>query len=473
MTWFSIFVCLVAMAAPRPRVIAGLREPVNSLNPFAPTTIDGYRVGGLIYEPLARVNPRTNALEPWLARRWSHHGRSLRVELRANVNFHDGHALGAGDVVQTLARFRDPANQGATWLPLWQGITHARAVGPRRVEFTAARWTYEGVRNLLTNLRVQPAHRPAKDLVGTGPFQSSGPGLVFTAHDGWWHAPRPNFDLTFKTIGDESLARAMVQRGELDFFPVTNPGPGVREAGRGEGFWIDLNLRRPPFDDALVREALLLLWDRGDLNQKIFDGRRAPALDAFDPATPYYPTGRAVAFDPDRAEALLIKAGLVKSEGRWRRGERALDFELLVADPAQDRWATLLQTALKSRGITMSIKRRALDGEWWRTLRSGAFDAAAGGGAPSIEVNADAWASDGAYNVHGLRDQALDELLIKQNQEFVPARRTRREGRMIEIVRAHRAQLPGLFTSKRLFLTTPRLRIDDANPDDPAAWRVD
>ena len=451
---------------------------MTNLSPFTPATIEGYRVGSLIFEPLARVDPVTDEMTPWLAKRWTRlpHGRGVRVELRAGVTFHDGRALDAAAVAGTLEAFRDPKNKAATWQPLWAGIIRARVTGPLVVEFDTERLSVEGLRNLLTGLRILPAHRPAADLVGTGPFRAptwSGGRIELQPNSGWWRGSPPDFDLTFRPVADAGLARDLVGRGELDAYALgAVSDAGAIQAGPGEGVWLDLNVRREPFTDPNVRRALLRAWDRADLNQKIFGGRRRVALDTFDPRAPWYPGGAAVAFDPARARRELRRAGWVAREGGLHRGARAFAFEVLVSSNEQERWVSLLQRSFGEVGVTVTTKRTAMDGAWWRRLRAGDFDAAAGGGRPAPAVNADAWSSRGAYNLAGWTSAALDRLLARLDFEFDPRRRRSLERAAVKLIRDDVVQLPGLIAPRGRWLISPRLTVDPDAPEDAWRWRV-
>ena len=80
-----------------------------SLNPFTATDADSWKVIPLVYDSLARIDPVSLMPAPWAAQSWSISGSTLSVTLRSDLEFHDGSALSAADVVYSYNRYKDPA----------------------------------------------------------------------------------------------------------------------------------------------------------------------------------------------------------------------------------------------------------------------------------------------------------------------------------------------------------------------------
>jgi ABC-type transport system substrate-binding protein len=112
------------------------------------------------------------------------------------------------------------------------------------------------------------------------------------------------------------------EAGELDVIDVTYAPPGeimhMRQRSPGQYLavpqlstcYVGFVTTRPPFDNALVRRALVLATDRETLADVQLQGQVPPALGGFiPPAMPGHSPGIGLAYDPERARDLLAEAG--------------------------------------------------------------------------------------------------------------------------------------------------------------------
>lgn len=484
-----------------PRVIVGIPTQVTSLDPFQLTGIDTYQATGNVLEPLVRVNPKTKELIPCLAKSWSvdQKKRVIRVKLRAGVEFQNGEKLTAEDVRFTFEAFANPQYKGAIWAAMWEGIASVQVVDPLTVEFQMKDLKYLTFENVMTNLRILPksfyspydSEKFRTQICGTGPFRllrfHPGQSIEFKPNDEYWGESTLKALLTIKTVAETRLAEQMMEKGDLDEYPIFSSVDGTKldekflyrsKATLGEGLWIDLNLRRELFTDLRVRQALLLLWNRSHLSEKLFDNKLELALDTFSPKVPYYPKGKPLPYDLKKARALLKAAGWADSNqdavlDRQVSGHRQdFRFQILIQGTESERWVSLYQSEALKLGIRVDIQRIEGDSQFWKALKDGKFDAVAGTGGVSESPHASTWRSGGFYNFSGYHNAKVDQNIDLLEKEFDLKIRHQLETKIIAQIRADVPQIPGLYSPNQYLLVSPRVQVDDAFPLLIWHWRL-
>ena len=91
-------------------LIATLRSEPPTFNRYTGNTYATVLVNDLTQARLVRINQLTQAVEPWLADRWtrSADGRLYTLHLREDVVFSDGHPFTADDVAFSFNAAREP-----------------------------------------------------------------------------------------------------------------------------------------------------------------------------------------------------------------------------------------------------------------------------------------------------------------------------------------------------------------------------
>jgi len=388
-------------------------QAATLLNPhFAVGTKDteGCRI---FYEPLAAWDPDGN-LVPVLAAEIpdfenggvAADGTSVTWKLKKGVEWHDGRAFSADDVVFNWEYASDPATAAVTIgnyrdakvekidpltvrvrfekpTPFWAGLFVAGGgmIIPKHL-FAP----YRGA-----NSRGAPANLKP---VGTGPYRfvEFRPGdLVKGERNPFYHVPnRPFFDtIELKGGGDAvSAARAVIQTGEYDYawnmqvedeilLKLENAGnaKGRAEIVRSRAMehiqlnsadpWTEVDGERanpttkhPLLGDSAVRQALSLLVDRASVERHIY-GRTAVATGNFlNNPERFVSKNTKWEFNVDKANRLLEEAG-------WKRGSdgiRAKDgkqlklvFQTSINAPRQKTQAIIKQACQKA-GIDLELK---------------------------------------------------------------------------------------------------------------------
>ena len=341
-----------ADAVPGGTLVFAASQPPKSLNNYLDNNTFSEQVFGALYDSLLGSDPLTADFVPGIASRWtlSDDQRVFTFEIDPAAQWSDGRPIRAVDVKWTFDRLMDPASLTGPFKVGLETFTNIppQILDERTIRFTAseAHW-----RNLLVlgGIQVLPAHVFSNaDFnkinfefpVVSGPYRLGGMKenieLRLERRTDWWQRRRPstrgllNFQtLTYRFFAEQENAFEAFQKGELDVYPVYMSRLWNKEAV-GEKFdrhWIvkqrvrnhhpvgfqgfAMNVRRPPFDDLRVRQALALLLNRDQLNRTMMFNayflHRSYFEDLYDSAHPC--TNALVMFDPGKDAALLREAG--------------------------------------------------------------------------------------------------------------------------------------------------------------------
>ena len=191
-------------------------------------------------------------------------------------------------------------------------------------------------------------------------------------------------------LEDRSAALRRFQAGEIDSYPdaPADQIPFIREHFNSEFhiapslgvFYLAFNTRKPPFDDARVRNALSMTIDRDFLADKIWGGAMLPAVSLVPPGIDNY--GKPVepefaALAPidadDQAKDLLRQAG-------YGAGGKPLNVEIRF-NTSENNKATAVAIAdmWKPLGVTTSLVNTDLKTHYALLRSGGDYDVARGG----------------------------------------------------------------------------------------------
>lgn len=364
-------------------VVAADTEPRN-LNPAIVASNGVFFVASKIVEPLAEMDH--SGLRPLLATGWEGgaDGLSFTLRLREGVVFHDGAPFTSADVAfSALEVWKPLGNLGRAVFGNLSGVdtpdphtailrfavpTPAQLVENALPALTAVlpRHLYEGKDIMANPLNLAP--------VGTGPFvwDLSRPG-EFTRlrrNDRYWDEGRPYLDeIVYRVLPDAASKAAALETGEIDlvaFSAVPRTDLARLDAladvtvvrGGYEGITylvtVEMNHRRAPLGNPLVRKAIAHAIDRSFIAEAIFlgDARETAGLIPETGAPFYTADAPAYPFDTARAEALLDEAG-------YPRGADGTRFALTLRpapwfDETRAAGAVVAQ-ALEAVGIDVTL----------------------------------------------------------------------------------------------------------------------
>jgi peptide/nickel transport system substrate-binding protein len=306
---------------------------------FDPTICSGQncsRATEPLYEGLTRFDASVN-VQPCLATSWENPDPQTWVfHLRQGVKFHDGSAMTADDVKYSLDRVLDPKTPGSN-RPYYETIQEVQVVDPATVKLVLNR-PYTPLLGALASgtgagiiskawgeaQAAQGTTDFATAEMGTGPFKLtdyvSGDHFTFTKFADYWDTQPGINTITFKILSETAARVAALQAGTVDYAPLDATSAAQLQGNTNvtvyeiQGFTMPVsihNLRRKPYDDPRVRQAIAIGVDRQEVIQKVFNGKATltgPVMTGF--ADWFIPVDQ-LPYTVDRAKAksLLAEAG--------------------------------------------------------------------------------------------------------------------------------------------------------------------
>jgi len=196
--------------------------------------------------------------------------------------------------------------------------------------------------------------------------------------------------------------------------------------------YLGFNLKRKPFDDIRVRQAINYAVNKQELIDGVLLGLGEPVSSPYKPGTRWTnPDLAPYPYDPDKALALLKEAGYVDrdSEGYLLKDGKRLAFEMLTNQNKQrEMSAVLIQRRLKEIGIDAKIRVLEWASFVGRFIKTGEFDAVVLGWSLSLDPDQySIWHSSqqapGQFNFIGYNNPEVDRLLEQGRLELNPDKR--------------------------------------------------
>lgn len=400
-----------------------------------------------LYVTLARYDSAL-APSPYLASswEWSPDRRALTLHLVPGLRWHDDSLTTARDVAFTLDAARDPATGywRAADLSAIDSV-HVRDDVTAVVHYSGPQPAFPLV---LCELPIAPAHllaaTPHPELrrakfnlapVGNGPFRfverSAGARWVFKRNDDFpatLGGPPRLAGLVVSVVDEPTTKFAGLASGDLD---VAGIAPTMAQlASRDRAMrvvdypilfstGITFNVRKPPFDDRRVRQAISASIDRARIVNAALAGYGTPASGPVPPESPLA-LRLPPAHDPRRADSLFDAAGLTRSgTGPRMRNGKPFELDLWTVGSGDNALEQLVQADLASRGVRVNIRQVEM-GTFLTAARAKnkEFDALVSGvpGDVSLAFLASMFESrqaGGSLDYSGFHDTRLDSLFTR------------------------------------------------------------
>ena len=400
-----------------------------------PVTLDPHFMGSffeiyaqyLIHEPLLTILPDLS-IEPGLASYEIVDPTTYDFTLREGLTFHDGTPLDAEAVKWNFDRMLDP-EQGSPRGSDLGPIDAVEVTGDLtfRVTFTEPFAPFLSVLTNRAGIMVSPTavEEMGEDFataaVGAGPFEvvswTKNDQLQLERFDDYWREGQPLLDtVTVRPIPDETVRLANLRSGTIqliDSVPAQSFAQLEADADidtyetSGLGFnAFSLNVTAEPFDDPVVRRALMRAVDPEIVQRIVFFDTGSVASGPIPPSMEWAhdPDFDPHAFDPEGARAMLAEAGY----------SEPIPFEITVINsPALIRMAEIIQSQASEAGFAPSIEQ--IDGASLITvLRARDFDMSWSpwSGRPDPDGNMfNYFTIDGPNNFPGYENAEVDAML--------------------------------------------------------------
>lgn len=351
-------------------------EPV-SLNPNLRSDDGAFSVAQNIYNKLITLDADYRVI-PDLAETWdvSADGLAYTFRLAKNVRWHDGKPFTSADVQWSLTALAQSQTSGTevanrlaaietpdvntvvvrlkqVWAPFIPALAwYGTFILPKHI--------YEN-----TDWTKNPANEQP---IGTGPFKFvewvKGDHITLAANPAYFKRGPYLDKVTYRVLKDTAVVGDMIARGEAEYtlarpayerIPelLNLPHLVVKTFPHPARYYFGFNLRRKPFDDLRVRQAVSMALDRPAIVDRAVRGYGIPAFGFYTPAVSwaFNAEARAPEYAVASAEKLLDQAGLVRAANGMRA---TWSFLTLNAAPFKE-LAVAIQQDLRRVGIALDL----------------------------------------------------------------------------------------------------------------------
>lgn len=339
-------------------------------NPFEGFDLDAqtlnatFQLSLAVIEPLIRVAPDGESLEPGLAASWEYDesGTALTITL-ADATFSDGSPVTADDVAFSVESWKSGANYGATY----SVIDSTEVVDPQTIVFHLAypdvtvpaylSWSSAGI--VPADFGGRDAEEFWQEPIGAGAFTvaswSANGDVVLEANPGYYREGYPLVAEVVSTYAaDANSASLQLQSGEADIVDrldavtaASLPAELVDPQGEHTTPVLLMNTSDPALADPAVRQAIGWAIDYQSIVDGAFKGYGVVPTGALPTNVPGWepPSQAYFSHDPAAAEALLASADAPTSV--------TLTYG---TDPSTSLIAQIIQDNLAAVGIEVSAE---------------------------------------------------------------------------------------------------------------------
>jgi len=340
MLFTLVLVCGLAPLASARDLVIGQGTDVSLLDPHYSTSASDVNVFFNLYDNLVLRDEKLN-LTPGLATAWKLvDDKTWQFKLREGVVFHNGDRFTADDVKFSLERAIAENPRTSVYAAL-NTIERVDILNPSTVNIVTkepdpllpTRLSYYGGMMMPKQYFEKVGMEEFRRIpVGTGALKfvewKKNERLVFEANKRYWRAPIPYAKVIYKPYPETAARIAALIAGEVDFITAVPPdqvqvieksGTGKVDGALYAGFFAYyMNVKNPPLDNKLVRQALHHAVDRQAIVKKLWRGRGVVPNDAYPNVDKigYDKRKPPFEFDPKKAKELLAKAGYKGEEIR-------------------------------------------------------------------------------------------------------------------------------------------------------------
>jgi peptide/nickel transport system substrate-binding protein len=375
---------------------AGIRHLNPAVQSGSATGVPGTQ----IFAGLVRIDDKFKP-HPYLAKSWeiSDDGMSYTFKLVEGATFHDGKPITSEDVAFSLATVKENHPFGIAMFDAVEtvetpdpgtAIIKLNKPHPALMQALAPLLMPVIPKHIYGDGKNPKTHPMNSTPVGSGPFKFKewvkGQYLVLEKNENFFIPGRPYLDqIVIKFIKETSVRMLALEKGEVDYYPFTgvrfrdvprlekNASLNVTSLGYealGPVNYIEFNMRKPPFDDKRVRQAVAYAIDQDFMVKTLFGNVPHPGYSPFYHASPYHSEKVVGSYSVnlDKANALLDEAGL-KPDSDGIRLKVTLDYPTFHSD-SLGTGSNYVKSQLKKVGIDVSLRKPADFPSWAKQISS-------------------------------------------------------------------------------------------------------
>jgi peptide/nickel transport system substrate-binding protein len=342
----------VKAAAPSTTMTIGVKQDVDSLNPFVGYLVSSYEIFQMTYDTLTGYSANNYAPTPGLASSWSHStdGLTWTFKIRSGVKWSDGVPLTAHDVAYTFNRIMNGSAEKTNYGNYVADLKTVTAPNDTTVVMTTkkpdpsmlALAVYILPEHIWKNVSEKQVNTFTNtQMVGSGPFimekRVTGQFVRLKANPNYWGGAPHVSQIVFRVFNNEDAMVQALRKGDIDFADdiqadlykslsndrdiklVSGVYPGFDEIGMNTGAATatgqPIGNGNPALKDVRVRQAINWAINRQVLVSRVLGGYGSVGSSLIPPnyaSQHYTPTTDAYSYDPAKANQILDAAGYKK-----------------------------------------------------------------------------------------------------------------------------------------------------------------
>ena len=431
---------------------AMIGEPSNLIAMIAGDSASS-AIAGNIFNTLIKYDENLE-YAPDLAENWqiSNNQKTITFKLKKGLEWQDGEPLTSSDVLFTWKLITNP-NTRTPYASDYQLVIKAEAPDPLTFQITYAD-SYAPALDTWASLHILPKHILENEDINNTFFSRNPIGSSYYKLDNWISGQQVTLKANEKSISGPPLIKKLISRIIPDtssqFLELTadnidlmniNPiqyqrvFPAKKDLQRkidlykelGNGYtYLGFNLRKAPFNDIKVRQALNYAIDKEEIIKGVLLGLGESISSPYKPGTRWNnPNLNPYPYNPKKALKLLNEAGYIKnSKGALMKDGKPLKFEIITNQNKQrEMTAVLIQRRLQEIGVEVSIRVIEWASFVNRFIKTGDFDVVVLGWSLSLDPDQyNIWHSSqqgpGQFNFLGYSNKNVDKLLEVGRKEL-------------------------------------------------------
>ena len=420
-------------------------EPSNLIAMIAGDSASS-AIAGNIFNSLVKYDENLN-YAPDLAESWkiSNNQKTITFTLKKGLQWADGKPLTSADVLFTWKLITNP-NTRTPYASDYQLVKKASTPNPLTFKVTYES-SYAPALDTWTSLHILPKHILRDEDINNTFFSRKPTGSSFYKLDEWISGQQVTLKANNKSVLGAPLIEKLISRIIPDtssqFLELTADNIDVmninpiqyqrvfparkdlqqkialyKELGNGYTY-LGFNLRKPPFNDIKVRQALNYAIDKDEVIKGVLLGLGEPISSPYKPGTRWNnPNLNPYPYKPSKALKLLQEAGFKKNnDGILMKNGKPLKFEIITNQNKQrEMTAVVIQKRLQEIGVEVSIRVIEWASFVNRFIKTGDFDVVVLGWSLSLDPDQyNIWHSSqqgpGQFNFLGYSNKNVDKLL--------------------------------------------------------------
>jgi len=432
-------------------------EPSNLIAMIAGDSASS-AIAGNIFNSLIKYDENLN-YAPDLAESWkiSNNQKTITFKLKKNLKWADGSPLTSEDVLFTWKLITN-ANTRTPYGSDYQLVKSASTPDALTFKITYAS-SYAPALDTWTALHILPKHILKDEDINNTFFSRNPTGSSYYKLDTWISGQQVTLKASKNSISGPPSIKKLISRIIPDtssqFLELTadnidlmniNPiqyqrvFPARKDLQQkialykelGNGYtYLGFNLKKEPFDDRRVRQAINYAIDKNEVINGVLLGLGEPISSPYKPGTRWNnPNLNPYPYEPKKALRLLADAGYIKNnDGLLMKNGKPLKFEIVTNQNKQrEMTAVLIQRRLQEIGVEVSIRVIEWASFVNRFIKTGDFDVVVLGWGLSLDPDQyNIWHSSqqgpGQFNFLGYENKKVDKLLELGRKELNPLKR--------------------------------------------------